>query len=95
MESDLITLLVELPDAPSLHTQLLVFRQEWSELHQDLLTKVNQLKANKQSARTGPNQQLACLANIVTVPAACRLIKMCRYCNSSRHNVLRNSRGVS
>lgn len=43
VESDLINLLAELPDAPSLHTQLLVFRQEWSELQQDLLTKVKQL----------------------------------------------------
>ena len=41
MEDELIALLTGLPDATSLHTQLLVFRQEWSELQQDLLTQVN------------------------------------------------------
>lgn len=42
MEGGLAALLAELPDAASLHTQLLVYRQEWSELQQDLLAQVNQ-----------------------------------------------------
>ena len=42
VESEIIALLAELPDAASLHTQLLVYRQEWSELQQDLQAQVNQ-----------------------------------------------------
>ena len=42
--------MAELPDAASLHTQLLVYRQEWSELQQDLLAQVNQPSAKQWDA---------------------------------------------
>lgn len=40
-------MLAGLPDAASTHTQLLVYRQEWSELQRDLLAKVDQPYADK------------------------------------------------
>lgn len=47
MEGSLICLLAGLPHAASVHIQLLVHRQEWSELQQDLLAKVNQMLTTK------------------------------------------------
>ncbi|KAL3132532.1 hypothetical protein ABBQ32_009074 [Trebouxia sp. C0010 RCD-2024] len=43
VEGALVALLADLPDATSLHTQLLVYRQEWSELQRDLLAKAGQM----------------------------------------------------
>ena len=42
-EGELLSLLTEVPDLAGLHTQLLVHRQEWSELQLDLLAKVDLL----------------------------------------------------